>query len=99
MMTPDKLKEPEDIVIDFNEYLETVLIGLEQLETSVQAIVNNLRTEINKLSTGTTYIIGDVKKHLEQRRIIIGEMLKSISSLKPNSSTLSTILITSPAKP
>ena len=35
MTTPDRLKELEDIVIDFNEYREIVSIGLEQLETGV----------------------------------------------------------------
>ena len=44
MTTPDKLKELEDIVIDFNEYFETVSAGLKQLESGVQAIVDNLRT-------------------------------------------------------
>ena len=53
MMTPDKPKELEDIIIDFNECLEIVLVGLEQLKTGVQAIVDNLQTEINELSTGT----------------------------------------------
>lgn len=32
MTTPDKIKELEDIVIGFNEYLEIVSIGLEQLK-------------------------------------------------------------------
>ena len=38
MMTPDKLKALEYIVIDFNEYLKTVSVGLEQLEAGVQSI-------------------------------------------------------------
>jgi len=33
MMTPDKIKELEDIIIDFNEYFETILVGLEHLDT------------------------------------------------------------------
>ena len=34
---PDKIKELEDIIIDFNEYLETVLEGLKQIHTGVKA--------------------------------------------------------------
>ena len=33
----DKIKELEDIIIDFNEYLETVLEGLKQIHTGVKA--------------------------------------------------------------
>ena len=57
MTTPDKLKEPEDIAIDFNEYLETVSAGLEQLETGVKVIVDNIRTKMDELSIGTDSII------------------------------------------
>lgn len=46
MVTTEKLKELEDIVIDFNEYLETVSVGLEHLETRIQAIVDNIRTKL-----------------------------------------------------
>ena len=35
MTTPEKLKELEDITIDFNEYLETTTVNLEHLETGV----------------------------------------------------------------
>ena len=97
-MTLDKLKVLKDIVINFNEYLKTVLEGLEQLETGVQAIVDNLQKEINELSTWTADIIEDMEKDLEQGRAIIAEMLKSISSLKPFFSNLSTISTTSPMK-
>ena len=99
MTTPDKLKELEDIVINFNEYLNTVSAGLEQLEISAQAIVDNLQTEINELSTRTSDIIRDMKKDLEQGRMVLDEMLKSISSLKSHSSTISTISTISPVKP
>jgi len=43
MMTPSKIKELEDIIIDFNEYLETVSTGLEHLDTGVKVIVENIR--------------------------------------------------------
>ena len=33
MMTPEKLKELEDITIEFNEYLQTVTENLKHLET------------------------------------------------------------------
>ena len=93
MTTPDKLSEPEDIVIDFNEYLETVLTGLEQLKIGVEAIVHKIRTEIDKLATGTNSIINDMKKDIERGRTVIAEMLKSISSMKSPSSTISTTLL------
>ena len=47
MMTPDKIKELEDIIIDFNEYLETVSTGLEYLHTGVKAIVEILEFKLN----------------------------------------------------
>ena len=65
MTTPNKLKVLEDIVTDFNEYLKIVSTRLEQLETGVQAIVDNVRIEINELSIGTADIIGDMKKDPE----------------------------------
>jgi len=40
-----------------------------------------------------------MKKDLEQGRTVVAELLKSISSLKPISSTLSTISTTYPTKP
>ena len=66
MTTPDKPKELEDIVIDFKEYLETILGELEQLEIGVKAIVDNIITEIDELSIGTDNIIRDMKKDTEQ---------------------------------
>jgi len=39
----------KDIVIDFNEYLETVAEGLEQLDTSEIAIVDNLIVKVEEL--------------------------------------------------
>jgi len=95
MTTPDKVKELDDIVIDFNEYLETISTGLEQLKTRVQAIVDNLYTEIDELATGTNSIIGDMKKDVEKGRTVAAKMLKSISSA---SSTIPTSLTISPAK-
>ena len=50
MMTPEKLKELEDITIDFREYLETVTVNLEHLEIGVQDIVANIRTKVEELS-------------------------------------------------
>ena len=91
MTNPNKLKGLEDIVIDFNEYLEIVSTGLEQLENGVQAIVDNFLTEYDELATRTNNIIGDTKKDLEQGRTVTVDMLKPISSLK---SPTSTILIT-----
>ena len=46
MTTSKKIKELEDIVIEFNEYLETVLESLEQLDTRVKAVVDNIKVEI-----------------------------------------------------
>jgi len=65
MTTPDKLKALEDIVISFNEYLDTVSAGLEQLEIGVQVVIDNLCTKISELTTGTNNIIGDKKKDLK----------------------------------
>jgi len=53
MTTPDKIKGLEDIITDFNEYLETVSIGLEHLNTGVKAIVENITVEVEELSKGT----------------------------------------------
>ena len=82
MTTPDKFKELEGIVIDFNIYLEAVSVGLEQLETGVQATVDNPCTEIDEFTTGTSSFISYMKKDLEQGITVITEMLKSISCLK-----------------
>ena len=54
MTTPDKLKELEDITIDFNEYLRIVTENLKHLETGFQDIVSNIRTKIDELSKETT---------------------------------------------
>jgi len=43
MTTPDKIKELEDIIIDFNEYLETMSEGFEQLDTGCKTIADNIR--------------------------------------------------------
>ena len=48
-MTPDKTKKFEDIIIDFNEYLETVSTALEHLDTGAKAIVENIRVEVEEL--------------------------------------------------
>ena len=79
--------------------MKTVSAWLQQLKIGVKAIIDNIRTEIDELSTGTDYVIGDTKKNLEQERTMIAKMLKSISSLKSPSSTISTISTNSPAKP
>ena len=65
MTTPDKLKEFENIVINFNEYLKTVANGLEQKDTCVKVIVDNLRVEIEELPTGIEEIILNMKCDLE----------------------------------
>ena len=54
MTTPKKLKELEDITIDFNEYLRIVTENLKHLETGFQDIVSNIRTKIDELSKETT---------------------------------------------
>ena len=46
--TPNKLEELEDIIVDFNKYLEIVAKGLEQLDTGVKAIADNLRIEVEE---------------------------------------------------
>ena len=53
-----------NIIIDFNEYLETILAGLEGLETRIKAIGDNLRVKIDELK-GTDDIIENMKKNLE----------------------------------
>ena len=85
-------------MIDFNEYLETVTVNLEQLEIRVQDIAANIGTEIDELSKGTTEIISDMRKDLEQERIVIAELLKTISAIKLTSSTTSLMITTSSAK-
>ena len=62
--TPEKVKELEDIIIDFNEYLKTVA-GLENLKTGVKAIVENIKVEIEELSKGTEDVISGMKHDLE----------------------------------
>jgi len=96
MTTPDKSKEIEDIIIDFNEYLETLSTGLEHLDTGVKAIVENTKVEVEELSKGTEEIISNMRHDLEQGRIEVAEMLKALSNTKLSSSTTST---TSLAKP
>ena len=96
MMTHTSSKNLKILLSDFNKNLETVLAKLEQLETVVKAIVENIRTEINELSIKTDNIIGDMNKDLEQRRTMITKILKLISCLRLPSLTIST---TSPAKP
>lgn len=84
MTTPNQIKELEDIVIDFNEYLETVSAGLENLDAGVKAIVSNIRVEIEELSKGTEEVISSMKQELEQGRIVVAEMLKALNSTKPS---------------
>lgn len=99
MTTPEKLKQLEDIIIDFNEYLQTVTDNLKHLETGVQDIVSNIRTEINELSKGTTEIITDMRKDLEQGSTVVAELFKTINSLKSISSTISSATISSCTTP
>ena len=99
MMTPEKLKELKDITIDFNEYLETVTMNLEHLQTGIRDIVANIQTEIDELAEGTSKIIGDMRKDLEQERTVISEFVKTVNSLRSTSSTISPLTSTSSAKP
>ena len=96
MTTRDKIKELEDIIIDFNEYLETVSVGLEHLHTGVKAILENIRVKVEELSKGTKEIVLYMRQDLEQGRIVVAEMLKALSTIKSSSSTITT---TSLAKP
>jgi len=93
MTTPDKLKELKNIVIYFNEYLETVAEGLGQPDIGVKVIVDNLRVEIEELSKETEEIM---QRDLEQGTTVVAEMLKVLCSTKYFSSTNTT---TSFAKP
>jgi len=58
---PDQLKELEYIVIDFNECIETVAEGLEQLDTGAKVIVDKLRVEVEELSKEIDEIIKSVR--------------------------------------
>ena len=90
MTTPDKIKELEDTIIDFNEYLETVAAGLENLEIGVKAIVENIKVEIEELSKGTEDVISGMKHDVEQGRIVVAQMLKTLSTTKSSLSTIPT---------
>ena len=81
MTTPEKLKELKDITIDFIEYLQTVTDNLKRPKTAVQDIFLNIRTEIDELSIGTTEIITDTRKDLEQGTTVVAELLRTINSL------------------
>jgi len=89
MTAPKKLKKLEDITIDFNEYLQTVTENLKHLDTGVQDIIANIKTEIDELTKGTTEIITVMRKDLEQGSNVVAELLNTINSLRPNSSTIS----------
>jgi len=99
MMTLERLKELEEITIEFDKYFETVIVNLEHLEIGLQDIVVNIRTEIEELAKGATKIISDMRKDLEQGRTVISELLRTINSLRSSSSTISPIITTSFAKP
>jgi len=90
MTTLDKIKEPENIVIDFNKYPKTASIGLEHFDTRVKAIVENLNVEVKELSKGIEEIFTNMKKDLEQGRIVVTQMLKGLN-IDPSSSIVSTI--------
>ena len=96
MTTPDKIKELEDITINFNEYLETVSTELEYIDTGVKAIVENIRVEVEELSKRTEETISNMRQDLEQGRTVVVEILKALSSTKSSPSTIPT---TSLAKP
>ena len=96
MTTPDKIKELEDIVVDFNEYLETVSGGLEHLDTGVKATVENIRVEFEELSKETEENISNMRRDLEQGRIVVVEMLKTLSTTKSSLSTIPTESTTNP---
>jgi len=80
MITTDKIKELEDIIIDVNEYLETISKGLEPLDMGVKAIVDNIKVEIEELSKGTEEIILTMRQDLEQERTVVAKMLKVLST-------------------
>ena len=90
-VTPDKLKELEDIVIDFNEYLEIVAEGLEHLHTCVNARVDNLKVKVEELSKGTEEIILNMKLDLKQGRTLVAEILKVFGTIKSSCSANTTI--------
>ena len=98
MITPDKLKELEDTIINFNEYLETITEGLKQLDIGVKAIVDDLRVEVKELSKGIEEIINGMKSDPAQGRTIVSKMLKILDASKTSTiSTTSTMkLLTSP---
>ena len=56
----------KDIVINFNEYVETISVGLKQRDTGVKTIVDNIRVEVEEVSKRIDEIIKDMKKNLEQ---------------------------------
>jgi len=96
MITPEKIKEPEYIIIDFNEYFETISEGLEQLDTIVKPIVDNIKVEIEELFKGTEEFILTIKGDIEQGRTVVAEMVKVLNTTKSSPSTITT---TSLAKP
>jgi len=53
-------------VINFNEYVETISVGLKQRDTGVKTIVDNIRVEVEEVSKRIDEIIKDMKKNLEQ---------------------------------
>ena len=61
MTTLNKIKELEDNMIDFNEFLENLSTWLEHSDVGVKAIVDNLRVEVEEFSKGAKKIIRDMK--------------------------------------
>jgi len=82
MITLDRIKELEYIIINFNEYLEAVSEGLEQLDMRVKTIVNNIKVENEELFKETEEIILTIKRDLEQGRTVVAEMVKVLSTTK-----------------
>jgi len=65
------MKELEDIIIDLNEYLEIVSMGLEHLDIGVRAIVDNIKVEVEELSKETEEIVLNMRQDHEQGRTVL----------------------------
>ena len=50
--------------------------NLKHLETGVEDIVSNIRTEIDELASRTTKIITDMRKDLEQGSTVLQNSLR-----------------------
>jgi len=79
--------------------VQTVTENLKHLETGIQDIASNVRTKIDELARGTTEMITDMRKDLEQGSTVVSKLLKTINSLRPTSSTLSPATTSSSTTP